>query len=322
MKFFYDKYPELRSELIQVKKIMKDTIGHPEKFISEPIDEMIDSGGKMLRPSLLILSSKFGNYDSKRVLPLAAAVELFHTATLMHDDIIDQSKLRRGSETIQSKYGKDVAVYSGDYIIAKSFLLMNEQYDQALIQNLSKKVVKICAGELKQYNFKYNAHISIYDYIKIAAAKTATLFALSMYIGSYLGDLDEKDSRLFGLTGLRTGIAYQIIDDCLDYSGTEETIQKSTQNDLKQGFYTLPILCALKNDCSKRLQQLLKESHYDDNDISKIYHYVIENRGVADAKQYAQRYTKKAYEALDRLPDCQSKIMLSELLTSLLERQY
>lgn len=322
MEIFWNNHPELLSELIQVKKIMKDTIGHPDPFIREPIFKMMDAGGKMLRPSLLILSSKFGKYDSERVLPLAAAVELLHTATLIHDDIIDNSKVRRGVDTIQSKFGKDVAVYSGDYIIARSFMLINEQYDEQLIKKLSKKIVQICVGELKQYSFKYNSDITIYDYIKIVSAKTAALFSLSMYIGAYLGGLNEKTARLFGLVGLRTGIAYQIIDDCLDYCGTDQSILKSAQNDLKQGFYTLPIICALKNDHSKSLRSLLEKSSFNQQDITEIYHHVIEKKGVDDAREYAKRYTKKAYEAIERLPNCSSKETLFEIISTLLERQY
>ncbi len=322
MEIFWNQNRKLLSELIEVKTIMKNTIGHPDSFVRDPIFQMIEAGGKMLRPSLLILSSKFGKFDSERVLPIAAAVELLHTATLIHDDIVDNSQLRRGVETIQSKFGKDAAVYSGDYMIARSFMLINEQYDKNMIQNLSKKISQICAGELKQYRFRYNPNISIYEYIKIVSAKTAALFSLSMYMGAYLGGLDEKKIRLFGLTGLRIGIAYQIIDDCLDYSGTDATILKSSHNDLKQGFYTLPLICALKNDKSDSLKSLLETSNFNDEDICKIYNLVIEKKGIRDAKKMARRYTEKAYDALERLPKCESRNILSDILDSLLERQY
>lgn len=310
------------TELSKVKTIMKNTIGHPDSFVRNPIFEMIEAGGKMLRPSLLILSSKFGNYDSKRVLPIAAAIELLHTATLIHDDIIDNSQIRRGMESIQSKIGKDAAVYAGDYIIARSFMLINEQYDESMIHNLSKKISQICIGELKQYRFRYNSNISIYDYIKIVSAKTAALFSLSMYIGAYLGDLEEKNARIFGLTGLRVGIAYQIIDDCLDYCGTDATILKSSHNDLKQGFYTLPLICALQNDKKGSLKSLIETTNFNSNDTYKVYNLVIEKNGVEDAKKIAQKYTEKAFDALKRLPECESRSILSDIISSLLERQY
>lgn len=322
MEKFWNKYPQLISELKQVKKIMKTTIGHPDQFVRDPIFQMIDSGGKMLRPSLVILSSKFGKFDADKVLPVAAAIELLHTATLIHDDIIDNSQLRRGIETIQSKFGKDAAVYSGDFIIAKSFMLINSQYDKMMIENISKKISQICAGEIKQYNLRYNANISIYDYIKIVTAKTAALFALSMYIGARLGEMDEKTARLFATTGLRAGIAYQIIDDCLDYNGTDDTILKSAHNDLKQGFYTLPIICALRNDTAGSLKQLLQTTTFDNNSIQKIYDLVIDKNGIKDAKEYAKRYTEKAFDALERLPRCESRSILSEIVNKLLERQY
>ena len=322
MNTYWNKYPELLSDLKEVKAIMKNTIGHPSAFIRDPIFQMIDSGGKMLRPAMLILSSKFGKYDPERVLPLAAAVELFHTATLIHDDIIDDSKIRRNTKTIQSQFGKDVAVYSGDYIIARSFMLIHEEYDQQMLRNLSKKIVQICTGELKQYTHKYDSNISVYEYIKIVAAKTAALFAMSMYTGARLGDLDEKTARLFGLAGLKIGIAYQIIDDCLDYCGTDDSILKSARNDLKQGFYTLPLICALKYDKDNTLKTLLNTTDFNDDDILKIYHLVIDKNGITKAKEYAMRYTQKAYAALERLPECNSRTILKDITHSLLERQY
>ncbi len=322
MEIFWNKNPQLIAELSKVKTIMKNTIGHPDSFVRDPIFQMIEAGGKMLRPSLLILSSKFGNYDSKRVLPVAAAIELLHTATLIHDDIIDNSRIRRGIETIQSKIGKDAAVYSGDYIIARSFMLINEQYDENMIKNLSKKISQICVGELKQYRFRYNSDISIYDYIKIVSAKTAALFSLSMYIGAYLGGIEEKTTRLFGLTGLRAGIAYQIIDDCLDYCGTDATILKSSHNDLKQGFYTLPLICALRNDKKGTLKSLLDTSNFSGDAVYKIYNIVVEKNGIHDAKRIAEKYTEKAYDALRRLPECESRATLDHILNALLDRQY
>ncbi len=323
MKNFWRNDLEINAELEQVKEIMKNTIGHSDEFVCNPIFEMIDSGGKMLRSSMLILSSKFGEYDAEKVLPSAAGIELLHTATLIHDDIIDNSKIRRGIETIQSQFGKDAAVYSGDYIIARSLMLINTQYDLQMIQNFSKKMAYICLGELKQYKLRYNSNISIYDYIKIAAGKTASLFAISMYLGARLGELDEKNARLFALTGLRTGIAFQIIDDCLDYSGTDALILKNSRNDLRQGFYTLPLICALKNDTKKKsLKSLLDSTRFTDDDILRICNLVIEKNGIKDAKEYARRYTEKAFEALKRLPQCESRKMLNKLFGNLLERQY
>ncbi len=322
MKNILIQLPELVSQLKQVREIMKETIGHPSEFVRGPIYEMIDAGGKMLRPSMLILASRFGKYDSEKVLPLAAAIELLHIATLIHDDIIDNSKLRRGIETVQSKFGKDAAVYSGDYIIARSFMLINQQYDQDIVRSLSKKIVQICAGELKQYQLRYNLNISISDYIKIVTGKTAALFALSMYLGARAGGLEEKNARLFGLTGLRTGIAYQIIDDCLDYSGSDKTLLKSSQNDLKQGFYTLPIICALRDDDKHLLHGLLKTTTFNTQDIQRIYNMVIQKNGVKRAKNYALRYTKKSFKSLYQLPQCESRDILKQLFHTLLERQY
>lgn len=322
MNEFLLNYPSINIELDKVKSQIKQALGHPDDYIQTPILDMLDSGGKMLRPVFVVLAGGFGRYDSTKIVSVATAVELLHTATLIHDDIIDNAKTRRGVETIQSRYGKDVAVYAGDYVLAKCTSLIHENYDQALAQMISKRIAQMCVGEIKQYKFRYNADISIMQYIKIVSAKTAGLFAASLYAGAYQCGLRGNTLNAFARTGLRIGIAFQIIDDCLDYTGSEGSIQKTSQNDLKQGFYTLPLICALKNDISGELKKLLDQTVFSEKDCQQVHACVIANQGVETAKSYARKYTDKAFDALKTLPACDSRDVLEVLMERMLERAY
>ena len=319
---FWSEYPNIENELIEVQKLMRKTINNADSFISEPIDIMLNSKGKMLRPALTIISSMFGEYDPNKTRPVAAALELLHISTLIHDDIIDDSKLRRGVETIQSKYGKDVAVYAGDYVITKCFSLLYKEYDKDLLFRINSKLSKVCEGELKQYKNKYNSNISVTNYIKIISAKTASFFALSMYIGASLGGYNDSTSRLFALTGLRLGIAFQIIDDCLDFTGNDTSINKSAQNDLKEGLYTLPLIFALRNDSTGNLKRLVDTSTFNSKDIDDIYKLVIKNNGVVDAHKYAAKYSQRSIDSLKKLPKSSNIILIEDLIVKLTHRTY
>ncbi len=302
MNRFWNQYPFIQNELIEINKLMHKHIGHPDAFISEPIISLMNPNSKMLRPAFLLLAAQSKDYDQNKARTIGAGLELLHIATLIHDDIVDDAHLRRGVPSVQSKYGKDVAVYSGDFVLAKCFSLLHTYYDQDLIQNVNNKVGKVCEGELKQFKNRYNSQLSVASYLKIVSAKTASFFALCMYIGAHLGGHPISVARLFGIAGLRFGIAFQIIDDCLDYEGDENTINKNAQNDLREGLYTLPLLMAMKNDSSGELKNILSDTTFSDEDIQKIRQLVIENNGVVDAQKYANKYTQRAIKMLKRLP--------------------
>ena len=150
MSNYWIEYPFMQSELESVKEFMLDSVSGAISLVKEPLVEVIQAGGKMLRPAMVILGAKLGKYSSKRIIPIAACVELLHTATLIHDDIIDESKLRRGIEAVHSKYSKEVAVLVGDYVFAKTFDLLAGDYPAEMLKNLSHSIMRICEGELSQ----------------------------------------------------------------------------------------------------------------------------------------------------------------------------
>lgn len=323
MSEYWKDYPKIFQELVVVKNIIKKNIKGSDTYLNNSIVPLVEQGGKMLRPAFVLLSGKFGEYNSKKMHNMAAVVEMLHLATLVHDDIIDNSKLRRGCETIQSKYGKDFAVYAGDYLFCSCFNMLS-QYDYTMdnLKKVSQVIRKICLGEIKQNYFRYTRKVDFNKYIKIISGKTAALFSLSFILGASEAECDEALVKTLGRIGYNVGMAFQIIDDLLDYTGDAGKIGKSTQNDLKQGYYTLPIIFALEEDNNGELASILDRSSFDKDDVKTIFELVKKYNGVEKSKKLVERYTKKAFENIEKLPHCESKIILSQVLENLTHRKH
>lgn len=323
MSEFWKGYPEILEELIDVKKIIKESIKSREKYIEESILPMVNGGGKMLRPAFLLLAGKFGEYEIKKMHNIAAVIEMLHLATLVHDDIIDDSKLRRGIETVQSRFGKEYAVYIGDFLFCQCITMVSE-YDYTVenLRDISKAISKICMGEISQYHLRYIKSMNLRKYLRIISGKTAALFAISFYIGAREGKCSEKICKLLGRIGYNIGIAFQIIDDLLDFNGDMELLGKNTQNDLKKGYYTLPLIYAMENDKEDEIIKILEKSILEDKDIDKINRLVRKYDGIKRAKKIADRYTQRAFDHIDKLPDCETKKILKEVVSKLLKRNY
>lgn len=322
MQNYWEQFPSIKYELQRVHDLMLQETTDAEPFISRPLIELIETGGKKMRPAFVLIAGNYGDPNPKRIRAVAASVELLHLSTLIHDDIIDQSKLRRGIEAVPSKYGTDVAVYLGDYLFAKTFLMMSRYQKEDSNTEIAKAIFKICRGELKQYRFRHDTDLSVSQYLRVISGKTAALFAVSLYAGAIEGELSSRKAHQLALSGLRAGMAFQIIDDCLDYTSKDQTLSKSAQNDIKQGFMTLPIIYALQADSTGELRKRLKKSSFNKDDLAWIQNQVIALGGVDQARSLAKKYTKKAYEALNRTPDCESRAILHTVYQALLERRY
>lgn len=323
MNKFWIDYPVIMEELDHVNDIIKKNIKSREKYLEESIYPMVDAGGKMLRPAFLLLSAKFGEYDSEKIHNIAAVIEMLHVATLIHDDIIDDSKLRRGVETVQSKYGKEYAVYIGDFLFCQCISMMSE-YDYTLenLKEISRVISRICMSEISQYHLRFDSNMNLRKYIRIVSGKTAALFAICFYAGAREAKCSEKMQKLLGKIGYNIGMAFQIIDDLLDYRGDTEILGKNALKDLKRGYYTLPLIFALQNDKENKILGLLKKPSFDTEDVKDIIELVKKYQGIDRARRVADRYTKKAIQQIDKLPDCESKVILKDIVQKLLKRDY
>ena len=321
MSKFWENYPDITEELENIKQIIKANVKSSEKEFDQAISPLVDAGGKMLRPAFLLLAAKFGEYDRDKMHNLGATIEMMHMATLVHDDIVDDSKLRRGVDTIQHKYSKEYAVYIGDFLFCQCFIMLSGfNYSTDNLRDISKAISKICMGEIRQYNIRYIRNTSLRKYIKVISGKTAALFYISFYTGAKESKCSEKTSKLLGRVGYYIGMAFQIIDDLLDYSGDTSKLGKNAQSDLVKGYYTLPLIYAMAEDSKNKISDILDKSSLNDEDVKQITFLVNKYNGIDKAQNLADKYTKKAFDYIEKLPDCESKKIIKDVTRKLLNR--
>ncbi len=312
----------IKNEMLEVEKLLYKSVKSKEAIITQATTDLLDSGGKRLRPLLTILSALYGDYDKKKIIGLATAIEIIHMATLVHDDIIDLANIRRGAPTIQSKWGKDIAVFTGDYLFCKAFLLISQYADNNDMQKLARVIKIICEGEIRQYQFRYNIDISLMDYLKRILSKTAILFKLSCSIGAYNARCNNRLIWQVSSFGNNIGMAFQITDDILDFQGKDFKMGKPVLNDFTQGIYTLPIIYSLnRGKYKKELKNIISKEVYDEKDIGKIRDMVIESGGMNYAEQLARRYLDKAEDNLKKLPKGDNHEVMGRILKAIIKRK-
>ncbi|MER2175209.1 MAG: polyprenyl synthetase family protein [Carnobacterium sp.] len=318
----WEAYPELQSELIQTIELIDSRIHLRNKSIEHALVDMMNTGGKLVRPAYTLLFSTFGeDHDPKRARAFAAAIEVLHMATLIHDDVIDDSPKRRGQQTIQSKYGKDIAVYAGDYLFTVSFKLITD-YSNSMkqMQINTKGMEKILMGEIDQMHLRYNQKITIRNYLTQISGKTAQLFALSCYSGALESGQTERFARNCYYIGSHIGMAFQIKDDILDYTQTTDGFGKPVLEDVRQGIYSAPLIYAMREKNAPFKELLEKKDQLTNEETKKIQQLVIHSGGLDEAKRLAEKYTDKALKRIDQLPDSSEKEMIRNLTLSLLDR--
>lgn len=322
----WDNYPSIKKDLKKTLELMSSSIDLPNKEIEKTILELFHSGGKLLRPAYLLLFAELGKKtDKKKSIALAAAMETLHTATLIHDDIVDEADLRRGVSTLQTKFDKDVAVYSGDYLFIVCFkLLIKYQSSLKSIELNTSSMEKVLLGELGQMSERYNMDVTIEDYLANITGKTAELFALSCFVGCFENGAGSKLANKCREIGKDIGLAFQIVDDILDYSQNEETLGKPVLEDVRQGVYSLPLICSIESKPELFKPILAKKEGMTQNDAQKIHELVITCHGVEKAYELATKYTNQALEGIQSLPDNpqNTKETICQITQSILQRTF
>ena len=283
---------------------------------------MIYSGGKLLRPAYSLLCAQIGpENDPEKAVAVAAALETLHMATLVHDDVIDDSGTRHGIPTIQSQHGNQFAIYSGDYLFCVCFTILSRHATSlAHLEFNARSMEKILSGELDQLNSRYQSEVSIKGYLSRISGKTAQLFAVSCYSGAIESKASRKHAMNAWNMGHYIGMAFQIMDDILDYRGDSVTLGKPVMNDIAQGIYTLPLIYAIKANPKAFRPLLEKKDSLTEEDMVTISELIDQYQGVECALKLAKKYTHKAIKEIGKLPDGAYKETLLELTKSLLHR--
>lgn len=312
------------TELAALKPYLAANVQINNAAINDRVHELLAAGGKFLRPGFFYLFSQFGtDRDATRLRAGAAAMELLHVATLIHDDVIDNAPERRHVTTIHSNYGQRNAIYAGD-------LLFTCYFDQVLIAAKTADDVKIntaamraiLQGELDQMAQNFQPTTTVDDYLNIARGKTARLFSLSCEQGAHFAGAPADIVTLAQQIGERMGLAYQMLDDVLDYAGDEALTQKPVLNDLKDGVYSLPLIYALTADPALAEQLPQPGETISNEQLLTIRDQVIALGGVTQAQQLATHYTKTALNLIDNLPTGETQQTLRRLVTELLVRNH
>ena len=267
--------------------------------------DLFAAGGKRVRPALVLLAARVGDYDLDELNPAAMAVELTHAATLVHDDIIDRATVRRGRPTVAARLGDEPAIVVGDYYFAKAYEQAANTQSPEVVTILADAVMKICAGEVRQQAIRRQYHATLDEYMPRIEAKTATLLAASCDIGALLGGLDPGVRAHLREYGRLLGLAFQIADDVLDYTGTEDEVGKPIGHDVAEGFATLPLMLAMEEpSIAGRLSPLLGSGHsLTSDEAEQVVALVRSSRGPQRAIERARALASDARHELDTIDD-------------------
>ncbi|AVK62667.1 heptaprenyl diphosphate synthase [Lactobacillus sp. CBA3606] len=315
---------QIHDQLTALKPYLLANVQIDNAAINDRVHTLLAAGGKFLRPGFFYLFSQFGaDQDPVRLQAGAAAMELLHVATLIHDDVIDEAPKRRQITTIHQDYGQRNAIYAGD-------LLFTCYFDQVVLSARTPADVKrntaamraVLQGELDQMAHNFQPTTTLNDYLQVVAGKTARLFSLSCQQGAHLAVAPAAVETLAQQIGQQLGLAYQMLDDILDYTGDEALTHKPVLADLKVGVYSLPLIYALQRDPSLAQQLPMPGSHPTNQDLLAIRDQVIALGGVTQTQQLATTYTQQALSLINRLPAGSSQQALRHLVTQLLVRNH
>lgn len=291
--------------LESVKKEIAHVLSASPRIIREYTSHLMASQGKYIRAtSVIVCAEKEDGLISPNAVKIAAAVEVIHLATLVHDDVIDNAELRRGDITLQKKYGKRTAVICGDYLLCAALKLAASISDKEDYLNLDLPdyMSRVCLGELNQHINNANVNLSIYQYLKIISGKTAALFEASFFAGAVFSDSSKAECRRYRQIGYYIGMIFQLLDDCNDFETTVEVAKKPVQSDYEQGVITLPLIHAFHNMVNFRN----KASNHgvDRNEINEA---VLQSGGLRFTRNLAHKYYSKALKLITELEITQNK---------------
>src|SRR5580698_1696423 len=292
-------------DMTATDKLIHERMGSGVVLIPDLARHLIDSGGKRLRPLLTLAAAKLGGYVGAGHIRLAAAVEFIHTATLLHDDVVDASSLRRGKISANIVWGNKAPILVGDFLFSRAFQLMVEAGNLAVLDILSGASAIIAEGEVMQLKSANNLAVTEEDYLKVISAKTAALFAAAAESGAAIAD--ASDEAVAGLQhyGHNLGIAFQLIDDALDYSGRQAQMGKSVGDDFREAKVTLPVILAVaRADGEARdfWRRVIEDGTQHEGDLKRAIAFVEETGAIEETRARAMRYADDAIRALSVLP--------------------
>ena len=286
---------------------------------------VLSSGGKRVRPALLLLAAKFCNYQGDRHIPLASVVEFIHTATLLHDDVVDESELRRGQASANALFGNKPSVLVGDFLFSRAFELMVEDGSLAVLAILSRASSVIAEGEVLQLITANDTETSEDAYLEVIRSKTAALFAAACRIGAVVADRPKVEEEALESYGLNLGIAFQLVDDVLDFSAKQAVLGKTVGDDFREGKITLPVILAFRRgDEAERefWRRTVERLDQAEDDLTTAIQLMERHGSLADTVARARHYGAIARDALGIFPDSPIKQAMIDVIDFCIDRAF
>ena len=321
-----DRLSELIADDIKaVNALIVQHMDSPVDMISQLAGHIIAAGGKRLRPMLTLGSARMCGYQGTRHLGLAASVEFIHTATLLHDDVVDESNLRRGSASANAVWGNKASVLVGDFLFSRAFQLMVADGSLEVLDILSNTSAVIAEGEVMQLITTNDTETGEPAYLDVIRAKTAQLFAAACKLGAVVAERPKVEEEALDTFGINLGIAFQVIDDVLDYSAKQATLGKAVGDDFREGKISLPVILAFhrgNDDDRKFWRRTLEDQEQTEGDLEHAIHLMEKHVALEDSVKRARHYGAMARDALGIFPDSPHKKAFIQLIDFCIERAY
>lgn len=295
----------VKADLEEFNQKLTDYLRGDSPLISSIARHLLRTRGKRMRPAFLFLSSRAADNFTEHSVDTSLAIELIHTATLLHDDVVDESEMRRGLETVNARWTNLISVLMGDYLFAKAFRIMVETGSIELMKAISLATERVSVGEFRQIEETGNYDLSEEEYMSIIADKTASLFSISCEAGSILKRRKRSERQRFAAFGEKVGIAFQIADDLLDFVGEAEVTGKEPGNDVLTGKVTLPLIYSLRKASRAGSREIIQHLHNNNNkdSLKKVFDFVRENGGIEYAYRRATALGQQGLEAIAKVGD-------------------
>lgn len=306
-------YADIKSDIEIIENELEQALNSSSHILNDASIYLLQAGGKRIRPVFVLLSAKFGDYDIERMKNIAVPLELIHMGSLVHDDVIDDSDMRRGRETVKAQYNNRVAMYTGNFIFGKALQYVTDIENPRVHQILAKTMVELVNGEVIQIEDKFRLDQHLKDYFRRIKRKTALLIESSCELGAVVSGADEKTIGHLKRYGYFVGMSFQIIDDILDFTATDKQLGKPAGSDLMQGNITLPILL-MKDE--PRLQPLLQKvaAHgLTEQERQEMLVLVRKSAAIKEATKISNLYLQKALKEVEALPNHPMKKKLRDI---------
>ena len=313
----------LADDMREVDAVIRRRLASDVVLVSQVAEYIVNSGGKRLRPALVILSAGAFGYRGSEHHQLAAVVELIHTATLLHDDVVDESELRRGRKTANALFGNAASVLVGDFLYSRAFQMMVAVDNMEVMRILSDATNTIAEGEVLQLLNCHDPDIDEENYLRVIRYKTAKLFEAAGRLGAVIGGGSEEEKTALAQYGMHLGTAFQLIDDVLDYSGDFLKTGKNIGDDLAEGKPTLPLLYAMKHGTPEQAASIRQAiEHGGLTEFQSVLAAIKDTNALQYTREVAQREIQTANAAISCLPDSNSKSALLQLAAFAVDRSF